>query len=106
VSVTRAIGNAGNRVRVTAQLIDAKTEDHPGSQVYERDLADVFVIQADIATDIATALKAGLSSAEQQRVERPLTAARLCAQIESLPKTRRVASAVRVFGHLGTRDEQ
>ncbi len=64
---------AGSRVRVAAQLIDAATEDHLWSEVYERDLADVFAIQADIATQIATALKAEFSPAEQQRVERPLT---------------------------------
>jgi TolB-like protein/Flp pilus assembly protein TadD len=64
---------AGERVRVTAQLIEASTEDHLWSEVYERDLADVFAIQADIAGHIARALEAKFSSAEQQRVERPVT---------------------------------
>ena len=64
---------AGDRVRVMAQLIDADTEDHLWSEVYERDLVDVFAIQADIATRIAKALEAKFSLAEQQRVERPLT---------------------------------
>ena len=45
---------AGERVRVTAQLIDAATQDHLWSEVYERDLADVFAIQADVAAKIAT----------------------------------------------------
>jgi adenylate cyclase len=61
---------AGERVRVTAQLIDAATEDHLWSEVYERDLADVFAIQADVATKIAAALKAELSLAERLSVER------------------------------------
>jgi len=61
---------AGDRVRVTAQLIDAATEDHLWSEVYERDLADVFAIQADVATKIAAALKAELSLAERESVER------------------------------------
>jgi len=65
---------AGQRVRVTAQLIDAETEDHIWSEVYERDLADVFAIQADVATKIAAALKAELSLAEKLSVEKLPTA--------------------------------
>jgi adenylate cyclase len=64
---------AGNRVRVTAQLIEAKTEAHLWSEVYERDLADVFAIQADIAKRIATELEAKFSGAEQQSLEKPPT---------------------------------
>lgn len=64
---------AGNRVRVTAQLIDGPTEGHLWSDVYERDLADVFAIQADIATQIASALKAKFSGAEQLSVEKQIT---------------------------------
>ncbi len=65
---------AGDRVRVIAQLIDATTEDHLWSEVYERDLADTFAIQADIAARIANALEAEFTLAEQQRVGTPLTA--------------------------------
>lgn len=61
---------AGQRVRVTAQLIDAETEDHIWSEVYERELADVFAIQADVATKIAAALEAELSLAEKMSVEK------------------------------------
>ncbi|MGD8808685.1 MAG: hypothetical protein PVG24_03715, partial [Gammaproteobacteria bacterium] len=60
---------AGDRVRVTAQLIDAATEEHLWSEVYERQLADVFSIQADIAEQIAAALKAELSAAERENIE-------------------------------------
>ena len=60
---------AGERVRVTAQLIDAATDNHLWSEVYERDLADVFAIQADIAARIAEALEAELSAAELQGIE-------------------------------------
>ena len=56
---------AGERVRVTAQLIDAATENHLWSESYERDIADVFAIQADIAEKIAAALAAELSVAEK-----------------------------------------
>ena len=60
---------AGDRVRVTAQLIDAATEEHLWSEVYERHLADVFAIQADIAEQIAGALKAEFSAAERRNIE-------------------------------------
>ena len=61
---------AGERVRVTAQLIDGATSNHIWSESYERDLADVFAIQADIATKIAAALEAELTAAEKQSVEK------------------------------------
>ena len=61
---------AGERVRVTAQLIDAATENHLWSEVYERDLADVFAIQADVAAKIAEALAAECSVAEKESMEK------------------------------------
>ncbi|MDX1405101.1 MAG: hypothetical protein R3192_11210 [Woeseiaceae bacterium] len=60
---------AGDRVRVTTQLIDATTEENLWSEVYERQLADVFAIQADIAEHIARALKAEFSAAEKESIE-------------------------------------
>lgn len=60
---------AGDRVRVTAQLIDAATEEHLWSEVYERRLADVFAIQADIAEHIAGALEAEFSAVERENIE-------------------------------------
>jgi len=60
---------AGDRVRVTTQLIDAATETHLWSEVYERELADVFAIQADIAAKIAVALEAEFSGAEKESIE-------------------------------------
>ena len=57
-------------MRVTAQLIDAATQDHLWSEVYERDLADVFAIQADVAAKIAEALEAEFSVAEKESIEK------------------------------------
>ena len=57
---------AGNRVRIAAQLIEASTENHLWSEIYERDLADVFAIQADVARNIAEALEAKLSDADER----------------------------------------
>src|SRR5438105_5026250 len=48
-----SVQRAANRVRVNAQLIDARTDAHPWAQTYDRDLADVFAIQSEIAKAIA-----------------------------------------------------
>ena len=58
--VEGSVRRAGNRVRVTAQLIDAATEEHLWAENYDRDLDDVFDIQTDIARAIVTALQACL----------------------------------------------
>jgi TolB-like protein len=64
---------ANDRVRVTMQLIDAKTGSHLWSEAYERDFKDIFAIQADIAMSVANALNATFSPEEQQRIERAPT---------------------------------
>jgi TolB-like protein/Tfp pilus assembly protein PilF len=48
---------AGNQVRVTAQLIDARTDKHLWSQTYDRELQDIFAVQDEIATSIVAALR-------------------------------------------------
>jgi len=60
---------AGDRVRITAQLIDAATDEHLWSDAYERDFADVFGIQADIAMNIANAMEVEFSSEQQASIE-------------------------------------
>ena len=62
---------ANDRVRVTTQLIDAATGSHLWSEAYERPFKDIFAIQADIAMNVANALKATFSREEQQRIETP-----------------------------------
>jgi adenylate cyclase len=68
-----SIRKAGNRVRITAQLIQAENDKHVWSQSYDRDLTDVFAIQGDIATQVADALKVHLLSKEKQRIEKKAT---------------------------------
>jgi TolB-like protein/Flp pilus assembly protein TadD len=63
-SVQRAEG----KVRVNAQLIDARTDAHLWAQTYDRDLADVFAIQSDIAGAIAEQLQAKLAPEEKTRL--------------------------------------
>ena len=60
-----SVQRTGNKVRVNAQLIDTRNDAHLWAQTYDRDLADVFAIQSDIAKAIADQLKARLSPAEK-----------------------------------------
>jgi serine/threonine-protein kinase len=68
-----SVQRAGNRVRVNAQLIDTRNDAHLWAQTYDRDLADVFAIQSEIAKTIADQLQAKLSPAEKSALERPPT---------------------------------
>jgi TolB-like protein/class 3 adenylate cyclase/Tfp pilus assembly protein PilF len=68
-----SVQRAGNRVRVTAQLINARTDAHLWAQTYDRDLADVFAIQSEIAKAIAEQLQAKLSPNEKAAIEKPPT---------------------------------
>src|SRR5438270_1394921 len=61
------------RVRVNAQLIDARNDAHLWAQTYDRDLADVFAIQSEIAKAIADQLQAKLSPNEKKAIEQPPT---------------------------------
>jgi TolB-like protein len=64
---------AGDDVRITAQLIDPKTGAHVWSEAYQRKIDDIFAIQADIAMNIANALRAEFSLEEQPAIETPPT---------------------------------
>jgi TolB-like protein/class 3 adenylate cyclase len=67
--VEGSVQRSGNRVRVNAQLIDARNDAHLWAQTYDRDLADVFAIQSEIAKAIADQLQAKLSPAEKNAIE-------------------------------------
>jgi serine/threonine-protein kinase len=69
-----SVQRSGNRVRVTAQLIDARSDTQQWAEHYDRDLADVFAIQSEIAKAIADQLKAKLSPQEKASVEEIPTA--------------------------------
>src|SRR5262249_14787613 len=64
-----SVQRAANRVRVNAQLIDARNDAHLWAQTYDRDLADVFAIQSEIAKAIADQLQAKLSPSEKSAIE-------------------------------------
>jgi tetratricopeptide (TPR) repeat protein len=65
-----SVRRAGNRVRITAQLIDGTTDEHIWAETYDRDLTDIFAIQTDVALNIANALRGELSKDERARVGR------------------------------------
>jgi TolB-like protein/class 3 adenylate cyclase/Tfp pilus assembly protein PilF len=72
--VEGSVQRAANKVRVIAQLIDARNDAHLWAQTYDRDLADVFAIQSEIAKGIADQLQAKLSPVEKSAIEqRPTT---------------------------------
>ena len=63
-----SIRRAGNRVRITAQLIDAADGGHLWAERYDRDLTDIFAVQDEVTLQIVSALKITLSPAEKARV--------------------------------------
>jgi TolB-like protein/class 3 adenylate cyclase/Tfp pilus assembly protein PilF len=67
--VEGSVQKVSNRVRVNAQLVDARNDAHLWAQTYDRDLADVFAIQSEIAKAIADQLQAKLSPAEKSAIE-------------------------------------
>jgi len=71
--VEGSVRRAGDRVRVTAQLIDVASDTHLWSETYERRLDDVFGIQADIAGHIARALEIALGNDELASIGQPPT---------------------------------
>lgn len=66
-----SVRRAGNRIRVTAQLINAADGYHLWSERFDRELTDVFEVQDEIATSIATALKVKLTDEASARSHQP-----------------------------------
>src|SRR6478736_2931757 len=56
-----SVRRAGNKVRVTGQLIKAGTDEHVWAKSYDREISDIFAIQAELATEIAGALKTAIT---------------------------------------------
>ena len=68
-----SVRKAADRLRVTAQLIDATTQEHLWVQNYDRQLEDVFAIQMEVAQNVADALKMQLLDVERQQIEKKPT---------------------------------
>jgi TolB-like protein/cytochrome c-type biogenesis protein CcmH/NrfG len=65
-----SVRRSGNKVRVTGQLIHAASDEHVWARSYDRDLTDVFTIQAELSQQIAGALKTALSPEEKVMIAR------------------------------------
>jgi TolB-like protein/class 3 adenylate cyclase/Flp pilus assembly protein TadD len=68
------VQRAGGRVRVSAQLIDARTDAHLWAESYDREIADVFAIENELAEQIVAQLKSKLSPQEKAAIEEKPTA--------------------------------
>ncbi len=66
--VEGAVFRSGSRVRITAQLIDARTDHHLWAHAYERDLRDVLILQDEVARDIANGIRFELTPQERARL--------------------------------------
>ncbi len=65
-----SVRRAGNKVRVTGQLINTRNDEHVWARSYDRDLTDIFAIQSAIAQEIAAALSAALSPEVRKHLDR------------------------------------
>jgi adenylate cyclase len=68
-----SVRKANNRIRITAQLVDATTGYHLWAQSYDRDLHDIFAVQEEIARKITRALAVRLTMEEEKHMGRPYT---------------------------------
>ncbi len=66
-----SVRRVGNRVRVVAQLIDCKTDEHLWGETYDRDLEDIFAVQSDVSRKIARSLRSRLAPEKWERIQRP-----------------------------------
>jgi serine/threonine protein kinase/Tfp pilus assembly protein PilF len=66
--VEGSVVRAGDRVRVTAQLIEARTDQHLWAETYERDLTDILSLQGEVARAIAREIQVALTPLEEQRL--------------------------------------
>jgi len=71
VLVESSVVRSGDRVRITAQLIDARVDRHLWSESYERDLKDVLALQSDVARAIAGQVRAAITPDENERLRPP-----------------------------------
>jgi TolB-like protein/class 3 adenylate cyclase/Tfp pilus assembly protein PilF len=64
-----SVRRENDKVRITAQLIDARSDEHLWAEHYDRDLADVFAIQSEVAENIVAQLRANISLSEKAAID-------------------------------------
>jgi len=92
-----SVRKSGDRLRITVQLIDARTDEHRWAQTYDRTLENVFTIQAEVAERTAGELKVELLSAEREALQERPTASLVAYELYL-----RGIQAVRRFGGVPT----
>ena len=65
-----SVRKMGNEVRITVQLIDARTDTHLWSEIYDKDISDIFSIQSEVAQAVARKLKAVIKPEEKHLIEK------------------------------------
>ena len=65
-----SVRRVGDQVRITAQLIDAETDDHLWAETYDRRLTDILAVQSEVAREVARALEARLTTDDEQDLAR------------------------------------
>jgi TolB-like protein/class 3 adenylate cyclase/Tfp pilus assembly protein PilF len=68
-----SVRKVGDRVRITAQLIEAAGDGHLWAESYDRQISDIFAVQSDVADQIARALEATITPSEKQQILRSPT---------------------------------
>ncbi len=68
-----SVRRSGDRIRITAQLIDGKSDRHLWSETYDRELVDVFAVQDEIARNIVEALEIKLTPTQQRSIQKKAT---------------------------------
>src|SRR5438552_5174272 len=86
------------RVRINAQLIDARNDAHLWAQTYDRDLADVFAVQSEIAKAIADQLQAKFSPNEKKAIEQPPTTDLVAFDLSSRAKSHLLTADIAMTG--------
>ena len=79
-----SVRKSGNRVRITAQLIQVATDSHLWSETYDRELTEIFAVQDDIAKSVVTELRAALLG----EASSAMAAAQVAAEVETLGRGR------------------
>src|SRR4029434_4325431 len=110
------VQRAGGRVRVNAQLIDARTDSQLWAERYDRDVADVFEIESEVAGKIIAQLQAKISPSEKAAIEQKPTTdlaahdlyirakTLVATSVFSTPQTERLSEAARLLNEAIERD--
>jgi TolB-like protein/Tfp pilus assembly protein PilF len=68
-----SVRKAGEKLRITTQLIDTQSDKHLWSETYDRELRDIFAVQSDIATKIARSLRVALLKEDEEKISKKPT---------------------------------